>query len=621
MLPFLPALLWNLGRLGSVTSGGMISRSCFVAALALVAAGCSSSKRPVQSSESFDAWADTFASEWVRASPQLANRLKYFTGAEQDALDRQLSLIGEWDYPYGRRGFGTRAALAKRGLAELDAMNPRTLSHDQQTTAAIIRWTLEDQMASARFPLHRYIFDQFNGLHLDMVNHFAQSIAIHTPRDVENYLAALTQVAPCLDEGIDEARAAAAEGITPPRVILERAIEQIDGLLNSTPHDNVFVSSLAVKIGSMNPAMAAADREKALAAAEGTVRESLNPAYRRVRELLAGQLEKSTDDVGVWRLSDGGAYYARQLAAYTTTNLTADEIHAIGLKEVARLEGEMETILKQLGYAKGTVNERYAQAQNDAQPPASPDPRPQILAQYEGWVRDAEKRSALLFDLRPKAPVEVLREPAFSEKTAAAHYNDPAPDGSRPGVFYLPLPGPPYEILRGRSLSYHEAVPGHHFQIALSQEITALPRYRRLGVFGGNTAYIEGWALYAERLADESGWYQGDPKGGLGYLQSMLFRARRLVADTGIHAKHWTRQQAIDYGIDPTETERYIAYPGQACAYMIGQLRIVAQREKARAAMGPKFSIREFHNVVLRSGSVPLNVLEQNVNEWIGSAR
>jgi len=175
-------------------------------------------------------------------------------------------------------------------------------------------------------------------------------------------------------------------------------------------------------------------------------------------------------------------------------------------------------------------------------------------------------------------------------------------------------------MLRGRSQSYHEAVPGHHFQIALSQEMTTLPRYRRLGVFGGNTAYIEGWALYAERLADENGWYEGDPKGRLGYLQSMLFRARRLVADTGIHAKHWTRQQAIDYGIDPTETERYIAYPGQACAYMIGQLRIVALREKARAAMGPKFSIREFHNVVLRSGSVPLNVLEQNVNEWIASA-
>ena len=221
----------------------------------------------------------------------------------------------------------------------------------------------------------------------------------------------------------------------------------------------------------------------------------------------------------------------------------------------------------------------------------------------------------------PRTPVEVRREPAFSEKTAAAHYNDPASDGSRPGIFYLPLPGPRYEMLTRRTLAYHEAVPGHHFQVAIQQEMTTLPKYRRLLIFGGNSAYQEGWALYAERLADENGWYEGDPHGRLGYLADALLRARRLVVDTGIHAKRWTRQQAIDYGINAQEVERYIVWPGQACAYMIGQLKIVELREKARTALGNKFSIKAFHNLVLETGSVPLDVLEQEVDVWTEASR
>jgi uncharacterized protein (DUF885 family) len=322
----------------------------------------------------------------------------------------------------------------------------------------------------------------------------------------------------------------------------------------------------------------------------------------------------------VWRLPRGAAFYAQALATFTNTRLTADAIHAIGLREVARIEGEMDAILRELGYTAGSVRERYEQVEAAMQPKGSADPRPQLLADYVKWVRDAERRAALLFDLRPRAAVDVRREPPFSEKTAAAHYTDPAPDGTRPGVFWVPLPGPTYEMLRTRSLSYHEAVPGHHFQLALQQEMQDLPRYRRLGVFAGSSAYLEGWALYAERLADENNWYEGDPRGRLGYLNSMLFRARRLVVDTGIHAKKWTRQQAIDYGISAQEVERYIVWPGQACSYMIGQLRIAELRNTAQAALGPRFSIKEFHNVVLRSGSVPLEVLGQEVEAWMATA-
>jgi uncharacterized protein (DUF885 family) len=542
-------------------------------------------------------------------------------GAEQDALDRQLSMIGEWDSSFGGKALAARAAQARQGLEALGRFDTASLTPRQRTSAAVIRWTLEDVVTLSEFPAHRYVFDQFNGFQLDLINALTQSHPIRRARDVDNYVARLAQVAPRVDEAIAEARAAQAAGVLPPRFILQRMIEQLDGLLQLPARENVFVTTLATRTTSMAEPMAADARSGAIAAAEKTVTESIIPAYQRIRALLAEQLPKTNDDAGVWRLPRGEEYYATQLATYTNTRLTADDIHAIGLREVARLEGEMDTILRQLGYANSTVNQRYQQLEAAIQPKGAGDPRPQILADAETWVRDAEKRATLVFDKTPRARVEVRREPAFSEKTAAAHYTDPASDGSRPGIYYLPLPGPTFELLRMRSLAYHEAVPGHHFQIAMQQEMTDLPKYRRLMVFGGSSAYIEGWGLYAERLADENNWYEGDPRGRLGFLQMQLLRARRLVVDTGIHAKRWTRQQVIDYGITPQEADRYIVWPGQACAYMIGQLRIIELREKARMALGDRFSIKAFHNLVLETGSVPLEVLGQEVDAWIATQR
>ncbi|CAN5679079.1 hypothetical protein BH11VER1_BH11VER1_16350 [soil metagenome] len=232
-------------------------------------------------------------------------------------------------------------------------------------------------------------------------------------------------------------------------------------------------------------------------------------------------------------------------------------------------------------------------------------------------VRDTEKRAALFFDLRPKAPIEVRREPLFTEKTAAAHYSRPAKDGSQPGIFWAPLPGPGFSILGMRTLVYHQSVPGHHFQIAMQQETENLPSYRRDGIYSGGSAFAEGWALYARRLAAENGRYEGAPKGRLGQLNAELFRAPRLVVDTGLHTMRWTRLQAIDYGISASEVERYVMNPGQACAYKIGMLRILELREKAQKALGEKFSIKAFHNLVLQTGNVPLDVLEQVVDDWI----
>ena len=337
------------------------------------------------------------------------------------------------------------------------------------------------------------------------------------------------------------------------------------------------------------------------------------------------QSARSINGPTIWRRARCGDFYANSLESATTTKLTPGEIHAIGLREVTSISAEMEAILQQLGYKEGTIQARIEKLNATLNPPVESDPRLMLVAKVEALVHDAERRSVAVFDLLPKAPVTVQREPAFSEKSAAAHYTNPAPDGSSPGIFWLPLadlsPRVTWLGVGLKSTAYHEAIPGHHFQIMIQQESQELPRYRKLGVFGMNSAYIEGWALYAERLAAENGWYEGDLPGRLGYLQLQLFRARRLVADTGLHAMKWTRQQVIDYGFTPQETERYIVWPGQACSYMIGQLRILELREQAKAALGAKCSIKEFHNVVLRGGSLPLDVLAQEVDAWVAARK
>ena len=548
-------------------------------------------------SQSFDEWADAFTTEWARTNPQLATRTQYFAGEEQDRLDGQLALVGEWGNPFGVAEARKWAALATRGLQELRAFDRQSFTRPQELAAAVIEWSLDAAVKNAEFADHRYVFDQFNGLQLEYANSLTQSHPIRHQRDIENYLRKLALIAPRLDEGIAEARAADAAGIRPPAFIIERTIQQIDELAKPGTA-NVFVTTLDQRIGALGNAIPAAERARFVDEASKIVSGSVVPAYGRVRAMLGEQAPRATDAAGVWQLPRGDAFYRRMLANYTTTSMTPDEVHALGLREVARLEAEMDPLLRQLGFTTGSLNERYEQLEQSIQPKGPGDPRPQILADNLKWVRDAEKRADRLFDLRPKAAVEVRRVPAFSEKTATAYYNDPAPDGSRPGVFWLPLPGPTFELLAARSLAYHESVPGHHFQLAVQQESTELPRFRRAGILGDNTAYTEGWGLYAERLADEDGWYANDPKGRLGYLHNMLWRARRLVVDTGIHAMKWTRQQAIDYGIKAQEVERYVVYPGQACC-------LHDRPVEARRAAGEGHARSGARNFPSRSSTTP----------------
>lgn len=559
----------------------------------------------------FDGWVDAFSADWVKADPELATEIQYFEGAEQDNLDRQLT-------PVSKAYRTSRVALAQRGLAELNRFNRDELSDVQRISASMMRWQLDDIVRSEKFEEFRLVFQQFSGLQVRLVNFLSQTHPIRNRRDIQNYLVRLEQVAAEMDEGIVQAKERAEQRFLPPDFIIQSTVAQFDRFLSGTPRENVLVTSLAERAAKVE-SVSEADRAKFVAAAEKTVGESIVPAFRRARALLQDQLAFAKPNAGLWRFPGGAEAYADALRRSTTTDLTPDQIHELGLKEVGRIEAQMDVLLRQLGYPAGTVKERMEKLEAESQPPPDPDPRPALLQKYEEILRDAELRAALIFDLRPKAPVEVRREPVFTEKSAAAHYTVPAKDGSRPGIFWAPLPGPTFPVVEMRTLVYHEAVPGHHFQIALQNEMTDLPRFRRDRVFGFISAHGEGWALYAEQLAAEKGWYDKDPKGHLGQLDAELFRARRLVVDTGLHAQRWTRQQAIDYGIKPSEVERYVVWPGQACSYKIGMLKILELRAKAKAALGSKFSLKEFHNAVLRAGTVPLPVLEQVVADYIAA--
>ncbi len=563
----------------------------------------------VKSNAAFDKWADKFAEDWVRLNPQLATSTQYFSGAEQAALDRQLT-------PMTQAQRDKTRTLAKQGLAQLGKYMAGPLSETQRTSAAVMRWSLTNVVANEPFEDHNFVFSQFSGVHVGLVNFMNTTHPLRTAADVDSYLARLDQIAPRIDEALVRARAAAAKNLIPPRFILERAQDQVNSFLKEVPATNPLITSFEQRtsaIAGLSPAVRTAAIERAME----VVHTRILPAYKRVQAFMAEIYPKTGDVAGISRLPDGAAAYARAVANFTSTSLTPEEIHAIGLREVARIEGEMDRHLRALGYADGSVEARMKQLDATFNPKGDADPRPAILARYTAMVKDAEARSAAIFNIRPRAPVIVLREPPLTEAAAAAHYSLPAPDGSRPGIFWVPLRGPTFDTIRMRSLAYHEAVPGHHFQLAIQQELTDLPKFRSQRIFSGGSAHAEGWGLYAERLAVEQGWYKDDVPGLLGALGSELFRARRLVVDTGLHSKGWTRQQAIDYGIGAQEVERYIAWPGQANAYMIGMLRIIELREKAKVALGPKFSLPAFHDLVLQSGSVPLDVLGDIVDSWI----
>ena len=553
-----------------------------------------------------------FTATWVRGNPNLATLARYFTGDEQERLERQLT---PQTIAYRR----ARIQLAKQGLAQLQKFDRSKFSETQRISADLMQWQLDTVVREEPYLDYTFPLEQMNGANVTLIETLTVRHPLANEKDAANYIAALRQVSTRMDEATAESRALAAKNIIPPKFILNATIKQMQGFVDPSPGQNPFVTIFAQRMEAAK--IPEPHREELRSEAEKILGMEIYPVWKNAIATLESQLPRSTDDAGLWRLKGGADAYAYFLHRYTTTNLTPDQIHQIGLNEVARLEKEMDTIFRRLGRTEGSINERSEKLKQDLAYPRTEESRMAIMAEADSILRDAEKRAAVLFDKTPKSRVVVQPFPRFREANAAANYNSPAPDGSRPGVIQIPLRPEMMTKFALRSLVYHEGVPGHHFQIALTVENKDLPRFRQIGAFGNISALVEGWGLYAERLASESGWYEGDPEGQLGQLYDALWRARRLVVDTGLHAKHWTRKQAIDYGIEASEVERYVVFPGQACSYMIGQLKIVELREKARKALGDKFSLREYHNVVLDTGTVPLEILERQVDAYIGSAQ
>lgn len=565
-----------------------------------------------------DDFFQAFTDEWMRFHTDQAASSRYFTGPEQDAMERKIA-------PFTMERTVAAEKLARKGLTQLRSFDRSQMSETQRLRTDIIAWDLNTRLEGAPFRDYSFPLAQ-NGAQSGLPALMSIVHPVVTPRDAENYVARLGDVGPRMQEAIDESQRLIGKKLTPPNFILQLSIEQIKKFLAVSPAQNALVAGFDRRMAQVKD-LPAAKREEFRAAAEKITAEQIYPAWKKALALLETEAPKASSDAGIWRFPKGAEAYNYYLQRSTTTKMNADEIHQTGLRLVAEIEGRMDVLLRKLDRTEGTVRVRIDKLRTDQ--PAFPNTdkgRADYIAEIERLIQDAEKRGALLFDRVPKAKVVARPYPEFMGPRAPS-YILAAPDGSRPGVYQFPVYGVPLSLFGLRSVVYHEAIPGHHFQGALQMEDKNLPRFMRDRVFGSNSANGEGWGLYAERLAAESGWYGDDTVGLLGQLDAAVFRARRLVVDTGLHAKRWTRQQAIDYlgpnpaGSAAAEVDRYVSNPGQACSYMIGELKFVELRERSKRELGEKFSLREFHNYVLGVGRVPLDILDQQVNRWIASKK
>jgi uncharacterized protein (DUF885 family) len=564
------------------------------------------------------------------APPAGANLAEFFD--KYDAAQLSLSpetkaRRGVRDGDYGKwDDVSNEAAVARFKLqtATAEAMRGSFDPKAQTTDEALSFELFNAQAARAErlFPFrdHGYVFDQMNGAQSQMPAFLINIHRVATVAEAEAYVSRIRELGPILDALSAQSAERAAKGYAPPKWVYPYVISDIGNL---TKADNAVVEDISAKVNKLE--IDAAEKTRLIAAAKAAWAESAGPAYTRLAAEMKRQQASAPTQDGVWRMPEGKAYYEALLANYTTTNMTATQIHDLGLSEVARIHGEMKTIMAKVGF-KGTLNQFFEHLRTS--PQYYHTTREAYLADVDTHVKAMEARLPAFFNTIPKSALQVKAVEAFREKSAGkAFYSSPAPDGSRPGIYYVNLYDlrdmPKTEL---EALAYHEGVPGHHLQRAVQTELTGLPPFRR---FGGFTAYTEGWGLYSEELAKDMGFYT-DPYADFGRLGMELWRATRLVVDTGIHDKRWTREQAIQYLKDNTPNpqgdiekaiERYVVYPGQATAYLIGKLKIMELRTRAQKAMGDKFDYRAFHDVVLESGPVPLDVLERRVDAWIATQK
>jgi uncharacterized protein (DUF885 family) len=440
-------------------------------------------------------------------------------------------------------------------------------------------------------------------------------------KDYDDYIARLKKVPAAFSQIMTNIELGIDEGRMPPQYLLEKVVVQTQTLADQKPADSPF----ALPLKKFPQTVTAADQKRISGELLETIGTQVLPSYQRFAKFLKVEyVPKGRKDPGAWALPNGDAYYAYRIRQSTTLNKSAAEIHQIGLDEVKRDEAEMLAIVHKLGFSD-LKSFSAALKTNSKEHPASKDA---LLGAYKSNIAQMQPKLPGLFGTLPKAQLEVAPVPAFVEKDqSAAYYNQGSADGKRPGRVYVNTYNFAERSLAPvEAVSYHEGIPGHHLQISISQELTGLPEFRKQSYY---TAYTEGWALYSERLGKEIGFYQ-DPYSDYGRLEADIWRAIRLVVDTGVHSKHWTRQQMVDFfhdhsAIDETniqaEVDRYIAWPGQALGYKMGQLKILELRQKAQTALGAKFDLKAFHDVVLDSGALPLDVLEQRVDDWIAAQK
>ncbi len=441
-----------------------------------------------------------------------------------------------------------------------------------------------------------------------------------TVKDYDNWLARGNRMPVLVDSVIADMQAGIAAGVVQPKALMVKVVPQYDAIIKDKPEDSLFWGPIA----NMPKDFSAADKARLTAAYRAMIGGQMMPAFRKLRDFIANDyIPKSRDSVGLNQLPNGDAWYAFRVRSTTTTDLSPAQIHQIGLDEVARIHGEMQKVMQQVGF-KGTLQEFFEHMRTDKQFEFKSEDA--LLAYYRGLEAKVMKGVPSQFSLLPRAGFEIRPVEAFRAKSAAGgEYQSPSEDGSRPGIFYVNTYDlPTRKTWDAEDLFLHEAIPGHHFQLALQQELQDIPAFRR---FGGNTAYVEGWGLYSESLGKDLGVYE-TPYDYFGYLQNELWRAIRLVTDTGLHSKGWTREQVIKYMLDNSaasetdataEAERYIAWPSQATAYKIGELKIQELKKKARAQLGDRFDPREFHAEILKDGSLPLSVLQDKVDRWLAS--
>jgi uncharacterized protein (DUF885 family) len=557
-------------------------------------------------------------------SPQILSQLGFI---DNTPFDFHSGKLDDFTREHERRML-ERLRQAREGL---DRYGPDGLDGKELTTWKVTAWFLDDLIRQAEFEHEGYRVNQISGPTVDLPQFLTDTHVIKHARSAERYLDRLEEFGRVLREikvRVEEDRA---QGIVPPDFVIDQSLTGMRAFIDGGAAKNALVTTLPARLAKIE-GLDEGQRLDYVQRAEAIVAREVIPGYEAMIELFESMRPTATHDAGIWRIPGGAEYYAAQLKSNTTTTMNAEEVHALGLAEVARIEAEMSVILDAQGVPGASLAERIRAVSADpSQKFANDDAgRAQMLA----FLQEVDQRVMAVapkyFKTIPPQPLEIVRVPEYSQDSApGGYYHPPALDGSRPGRFYInqkdTADNPRWTL---PTLMIHEGSPGHHFQLSAQQLIEDVPLLRKVLPF---SAYSEGWALYVERVAKvDMGLYENDPFGDLGRLQAEMYRAVRLVVDTGMHAKRWSREQSIDYMVAKTgmtdaevtrEIERYVVWPGQATSYKVGQLALLRMREEAERALGPKFDLREFHEVVLMNGAMPLAVVEETVREWVARQR